>query len=237
MSDVSDIRSNLNRIRDEMDRAARRAARRAEDVRLIAVSKTQPWHRVAAAIEAGQCDFGENTLQDAVTKIPMARDLQVDWHFIGHLQSNKAADIPENFTWVHSVDSLRLAQKLSAHAEKTGHPVNILIQVNLTRETHKSGVLPEHLSALMDALQAAALPGVNPRGLMTLGPRSDDEGRLRNTFAQLRHLRDEIAERSGLKHFTELSMGMSGDYSFAIMEGATLVRIGSALFGARPTVR
>ena len=231
------IQANLWRLHEEIAQAARRSARRGDDVKLIAVSKTQPWPAVDAAIEAGQCHFGENRLQDAMTKIPFSRERQVEWHFIGHLQSNKADDIPENFSWVHSVDSPSLAQKLSAAAVTSGREVNILIQVNLTREEQKSGVLPEDLPGLMDGFMRTPLPGLDFRGLMAMGPRDGDERALRTAFAGLRMLRDETAERTGLTRFTELSMGMSGDYRYAIMEGATLVRIGTAVFGARPPVR
>lgn len=172
-----------------------------------------------------------------MTKIPFNRDRRVEWHFIGHLQSKKAGDIPENFSWVHSLDSLNLAQRLSKAAVSSGREINVLIQINLTREEQKSGVLPEDLPGLMDDFLRKPMPGLNFRGLMAMGPRGGDECCLRKTFAALRLLRDETAKRTGLLQFTELSMGMSGDYLSAIMEGATLVRIGTAVFGARPPVR
>lgn len=234
---AASIHENLWRLQEEIGSAARRSSRQADDVKLVAVSKTRPWPAVEAAIQAGQFHFGENRLQDAMTKIPFSRDLRVEWHFIGHLQSNKACDIPENFSWVHSLDSLNLAQRLSMAAVSAGREINVLIQINLTREEQKSGVLPEDLPRLMDAFLRTPLPGLSFRGLMAMGPREGDETCLRNTFASLRFLRDETAKRTGLPQFTELSMGMSGDYLYAIMEGATLVRIGTAVFGARSPVR
>ena len=235
------IRENVRRLQQEVGQAARRSGRRFEDVRLIAVSKTRPWPAVEAAISAGQCHFGENRLQDAMTKIPCSRGqpegARAEWHFIGHLQSNKAGDIPGNFAWVHSLGSLNLAQKLSAAAAASDQTVNVLIQVNLTREEQKSGVLPEDLPALMERLLETSLPGLRFRGLMGIGPQGGSEYQLRKAFAGLRELRDVTAERTGLTEFNELSMGMSGDYVYAIMEGATLVRIGTAVFGARPPIR
>ena len=231
------IRENVRRLQEEVGQAARRSGRRFDDVRLIAVSKTRPWPAVEAAIRAGQCHFGENRLQDAMTKIPRSRGQPAEWHFIGHLQSNKADDIPGNFAWVHSLDSLKLAQRLSAAAAASDQTLNVLIQVNLTREEQKSGVLPEDLPALMERLLEAALPGLCFRGLMGIGPREGDEYQLRKAFAGLRELRDATARRTGLTQFNELSMGMSSDYVQAIMEGATLVRIGTAVFGARPPIR
>ena len=236
-SAAASIHANLWRLQEEIGCAARRSALRSDDVKLIAVSKTRPWPAVEAAIQAGQCHFGENRLQDAMTKIPFSRDRGVEWHFIGHLQSNKAHSVPRNFSWVHSVDGLHLAQKLSAAAAASAHTINVLVQINLTREEQKSGVLPEDLPALMARFLETPLPGLNFRGLMAMGPRDGDERSLRKAFAGLRLLRDETAKRTGLPQFTELSMGMSGDYLYAIMEGATLVRIGTAVFGARPPVR
>ena len=230
------IARNLAQVRAHIADAARAAGRRPEQVRLIAVSKTLPPEYVAAALQAGQKDFGENTVQDALTKIPHFAGLGLDWHFIGHLQSNKVKSIPGNFTWVHSLQALPLAQRLSRLAHAQHATVNLLIEVNITRDPAKHGVAPEALPALIEQLLQANLPGITLRGLMAMGPHSADEQQLRSAFAAVRALRDDCAQRYALPGFSELSMGMSGDYVEAIKEGSTMVRIGTAIFGARDFV-
>ena len=227
------IADNLAQVRAHIAKAARAAGRRPEEVRLIAVSKTLPREYVAAAVQAGQRDFGENTVQDALTKIPHFAGLGLDWHFIGHLQSNKVKFIPGHFTWVHSLHALPLAQRLSRLAHEQHATVNLLIEVNISRDPAKHGVAPEHLPALIESLLQAHLPGLTLRGLMAIGPHPAAESQLRSAFAAVRALRDDCAQRYALPGFTELSMGMSGDYVEAIKEGSTMVRIGTAIFGAR----
>ena len=225
------VAANLARVRAEIAAAARAAGRKPEEIRLIAVSKTHPGEAVAAAIAAGQVDFGENTVQEALTKIPLYG--LVTWHMIGHLQSNKAKAVPGNFAWVHSVDSLKLAQRLSRLAQGKSVVLDALFEVNVTRDPAKHGLPPEELAPLLDTLLKEGHPGLRLRGLMTIGPHPATETDSRASFAQLRKRREDCRERFGLKDFTELSMGMSGDYAAAIREGSTMVRIGTAIFGER----
>jgi hypothetical protein len=231
------VAANLARLRADLALAAERAGRRADELSLIAVSKTQPPEAVAAAVAAGQRVFGENTVQDALTKIPRFAGQGLEWHFIGHLQSNKARHIPGHFAWLHSLDSLKLAQRVAGFAREQGVTVNALIEVNLTRDPARHGVLPEALAPLLDALLKAELDGLALRGLMTIGPHPATGPERRVVFAGLRGLRDECARRFALPGFTELSMGMSGDYIEAVLEGATLVRLGTAIFGERSYAR
>jgi len=227
------IAANLERLRHRIAETAEHAGRRPEDVKLIAVSKTQPPEAVAAAIAAGQRLFGENTVQDALTKIPQFAGQGLEWHFLGHLQSNKARFIPGNFAWVHSLDSVKLAQRLARLAQEQNTTVNTLIEVNITRDPAKHGVAPEDIVALLEQLRNENLAGIRLRGLMAIGPHPATESERRASFAALRELRDGCAQRIALPGFTELSMGMSGDFIEAIQEGATLVRIGTAIFGER----
>ena len=225
------VARNLAQVRAEIAAAARTAGRKPEDIRLIAVSKTHPPEAVAAAIAAGQVDFGENTVQEALTKIPLYKS--VTWHMIGHLQSNKAKSIPGHFGWVHSLDSLKLAQRLSRLAQEKGVVLDTLFEVNVTRDPAKHGLPPEELAPVLDALLKEGHPGLRLRGLMTIGPYPATEADSRACFARLRAMRDDCRKRFGLKDFTELSMGMSGDYAAAVKEGSTMVRIGTAIFGER----
>jgi pyridoxal phosphate enzyme (YggS family) len=227
------IAANLERLRASLADTAQRAGRRPEEVKLIAVSKTQPPAAVAAAVAAGQRLFGENTVQDALTKIPQFADQGLEWHFIGHLQSNKARFIPGNFAWVHSLDSVKLAQRLARLTQEQKTTVNTLIEVNITRDPAKHGVALEEVATLLDQLLKANLAGIQLRGLMAIGPHPAPESTRRASFAALRKLRDDCAQRYALPTFTELSMGMSDDYIDAILEGSTLVRVGTAVFGQR----
>ena len=227
------IAANLERLRAALADAAHRAGRHPQDVKLIAVSKTQPAEAVAAAIAAGQRVFGENTVQDALTKIPHFAGQGLEWHFIGHLQSNKARFIPGNFTWVHSLASVKLAQRLARLVQEQNTTVNTLIEVNITRDPAKHGVAPEDIASLLDQMLKANLSGTQLCGLMAIGPHPATESERRASFAALRKLRDDCAQRFALPGFTELSMGMSGDFIEAIQEGSTLVRIGTAIFGER----
>jgi pyridoxal phosphate enzyme (YggS family) len=230
---TSFIADNLAKLHDAVARAASTAGRRPEDVRLIAASKTQPVTAVRAAFAAGQRDFGESTVQDALGKIESLADAAVTWHFIGHLQSNKTRFIPGNFSWVHSLDSVKLATRLSRDAETRGTKLQALIEVNIARDPAKHGVLPEALPGMLDQLLQRELPGLELRGLMSMAPFPATPAQVRAAFAATRQLRDVCRERCGLAQFTELSMGMSGDYTEAILEGATMVRVGTAIFGER----
>lgn len=232
---ADDIARRLDTLHASITHAASQAGRKAAEVKLIAVSKTQPAGAVAAAVAAGQRVFGENTVQDALTKIPQFAGQGLEWHFIGGLQSNKVKFIPGNFSWVHSLDSLRLAERLSRMAQEKSVVVQALIEVNVTRDPAKHGVAPEAVEALLDQLLKTDLPGIALRGLMTIGPQSVEIPALRAAFSVLRELRDRCRERYSLDTFTELSMGMSGDYVEAILEGATMVRLGTAVFGGRST--
>jgi len=227
------VANKLIDIRQSFVHVAREAGRNPEDIRLIAISKTHPPEAIAAAIEAGQLDFGENTTQEALKKIPHFKDKPIVWHFIGHLQSNKARFIPGNFSWLHSLDNISLAARLSRMAQDRSAIVNILIEVNTSRDPKKSGVAPEALFDFVDTLAKANLPALPLRGLMTLGPHEATEKEIRRCFASLRELRDACQKRFALPQFDELSMGMSSDYTEAIKEGATMIRIGTAIFGDR----
>jgi hypothetical protein len=200
---------------------------------LIAVSKGHSKEAIAAAMAAGQKDFGESTTQDALPKISQLANPSIDWHFIGHLQTNKARFIPGNFSWLHSLDSLDLARKLSRRAGEQSATVNILIEVNVSRDSKKHGLTPEALPDFIENYLKEDFPALPLRGLMTIGPHAAPEKEIRACFAVLRRLRDDCRQRFGLNNFTELSMGMSGDYIQAIQEGATMVRVGTAIFGER----
>ena len=227
------VTDNLRKVRQALASAARQAQRDPSTIRLLAVSKTMPPAAVEAAMRAGQTEFGENTIQDALRKIPLFQGRGLSWHFIGHLQSNKIKFIPGHFSWVHSIDSLALARKLSQACAHRGTQINALVQVNVSGEVSKHGVAPTELSALIEALLAAKLPAIAWRGLMTLGRFNASDAELRSCFAQLRTLRDDCVARFGLKDFSELSMGMTQDFALAVAEGATIVRIGTAIFGPR----
>ena len=227
------IAHNLGALRQTIADAARSAGRHSEDVRLIAVSKTHSAAAIEAAIAAGQREFGENTVQEAMTKIPRFADRLLTWHFVGYLQSNKAKFIPGNFSWLHSLDSVKLAERVSRVAVSTDAVVNTLVEVNITRDPATHGIVPEMLYALLDDLVKRELPGIKLRGLMAMGPHPASESEVRAAFANLRELRDMCRQRFGITDFAELSMGMSGDYVEAIKEGSTMVRIGTAIFGER----
>ena len=230
----SDIQNNLVSIRERMLLAAAEAGRDVNDIRLIAVSKYMPTDYVQAAMSAGQHCFGENTLQDARSKQKLLEDPQNEWHFIGHLQSNKAKAIPGKFAWLHTLDNLKLASKLSAsaiHAEKT---LNVLLQVNIAHDPGKFGLPVESVYPFIEDLLRAELTGIRLRGLMTIGYRRASRDEARATFTALRELGEGCAQRFDARHFSELSMGMSNDFELAIAEGATLIRVGSSIFGPRP---
>lgn len=222
------ILTNLQATRQAIEQAAT-AANRAGSVRLLAVSKTFPAAAVREAYAAGQTAFGENYLQEALDKIEALRDLPLEWHFIGPIQSNKTRPIAEHFAWVHSVDRLKIAERLSDQRPSGLPPLNVCLQVNVSGEASKSGVAPEEVEAL--ALQVARLPNLKLRGLMSIPAPESGEAAQRLPFARMREIFQHL-NRHGMALDT-LSMGMSHDYPAAIMEGATIVRIGTAIFGQR----
>lgn len=209
--------------------AAARAAGRPE-ARLLAVSKTQPADALAALAAQGQRAFGENYVQEAATKIAALAPLGLEWHLIGHLQSNKADIAARLFDWVQTVDRPKLVDALARHRPAGLPPLNVLVQVNIDDEGSKSGCAPEDVDALADAV--VAQPRLRLRGLMAIPAPFPDEVLRRQAFRRMRALFDALAARH--PGIDTLSMGMSGDYELAIAEGATMVRVGTALFGARP---
>ena len=231
---VNSISRNLAHLRRHIQQIADQAGRPASEITLVAVSKTRTLDEVKLAIEAGQKDFGENTIQDAMTKIPKLEATDSRWHFIGHLQSNKAKQVPGNFHWIHSVDSLKLAQKLSHAMEMfpVDEPLNCLIQVNVAAEASKSGLTTDDLAPFVERLLSLELPHLRWRGLMTIGVQGDDK-QTRTAFIDLRRLLEQCQQEFALADFNQLSMGMTSDYPIAIEEGATMIRVGTAIFGQR----
>jgi pyridoxal phosphate enzyme (YggS family) len=230
IADGDSISANIQRVRESIARAAQRARRTAEEITLVAVSKTFPAEAISAAFEAGLRDFGENRVQEWESKKPLVAGLAAKWHLIGHLQSNKVRRAVSLFHRVDSVDSLSLAQKLDAAAFAEGNRLQILIEVRLGDEATKSGIAEAQLPALAESI--GALAHVELLGLMTIPPFLEDATRVRPYFRNLRDLRDGLSTRIG-RMLPVLSMGMSHDFEIAIEEGATEVRVGSALFGAR----
>ena len=229
---MTDIKNNLLDIHRRIAAAAQRAGRQPEEISLVAVSKKKPLSDVLAAHAAGQNIFGENYLQDAREKIEQCPE-KLCWHFIGHVQSNKARQVAEFFDMVETVDRLKLAKALDKYAGQLQRCLDVLLQVNIGREPQKSGVLPEDAAEL--AAKVAALPHLRLKGLMAMPPFSADPENSRPYFRRTRELAAEL-ETKGLfadLERIELSMGMSGDFEVAIEEGATLVRVGTALFGER----
>lgn len=208
-------------------RAAERAGRPPGAVRVVAVTKGRPVERVREAAAAGLCDIGESRVAEALSKQEALGDLDVRWHLVGHLQRNKAKLAAGRFALIHSLDSIRLADALEAACARAGVVQPVLVQVNVAREDQKSGVAPEEAAALIQ--HAATQPHLAVRGCMTIAPLTDDVDRIRRTFAGLSTLRDSLAWR-GLD-LRELSMGMSNDFEIAVEEGATLLRLGTVLFG------
>lgn len=227
---MTDIATRLAAVRREMDTAAVRAGRDPSAVRLVAVSKTHPAAAVDAAAAAGQRVFGESRVQEARDKIP-ACPPGLEWHFIGHLQKNKIRQALPLFSFFHSIDSRSLAEAMSRIAGETGRIAEGLLEVNISGEATKHGWTPDAVRSEFPAL--GTLPHLRIRGLMTMAPYSDNPEEARPVFRALRELREELESAHG-HPLPELSMGMSGDFTPAIAEGATLVRIGSSIFGTRP---
>ena len=234
MIDSIALGSRLSSVRERIARAASRAKRDPAAVRLIAVSKTFSADHIRAAADAGQLDFGENKVQEGLAKIAQTSDLPLRWHLIGHLQSNKVKQAVA-FHAIDSIDGSALLQKVETAATQAGRMVEVLIQVDLADEPTKYGIPPEGLGPVLDV--ANACKAVRLKGLMLLPPAVDDPEDARPYFSALRTLRDELV-RQGRNPSTlaELSMGMSHDFEIAVEEGATMVRVGSAIFGPRTNV-
>lgn len=222
------IKENLLRIRENIEKTCLLCGRDPREVKLLAVSKTFPISSILEAYEAGQRDFGESRVQEFVPKYQQLPDLS--WHFIGHIQKNKLNKLLDTEVFIHSVDSLELAEKISEKALERQKVVKVLLQVNIDDDPSKFGFTSEGL--LQNIEKILQLKGIAPTGLMTIGALHKDPKETRASFAKLRGLRDALSELT--KHeFPELSMGMSGDYHEAILEGATIVRVGTGVFGQR----
>jgi pyridoxal phosphate enzyme (YggS family) len=228
----ADIAHNLDTVRRRIDAAAQRAGRLATDITLVAVSKTFPAEDIREAAAAGIESFGENRVQEALPKIDAVADLGLQWHLIGHLQSNKARRAATAFGWIQSVDSVDLVHRLNRAAEDAGCRPRVLIQVDLAKEATKHGADTHAVPSVVDA--ALAAESLDLRGLMVVPPYTDSPEDSREWFVQLRVLRDGLV-RGGAptERLRELSMGMSHDFDVAIEEGATIVRVGTAIFGRR----
>jgi len=227
---MSDIAARLDAVRERIRTAETRFGRPRGSVRLLAVSKTQPASAVAEALRSGQHAFGENYLQEALEKMQALAGESAEWHFIGPLQSNKTKAVAAHFDWVHSLDRLKTARRLSEQRPPERGPLNVCLQVNIDAEPSKSGVEPGELPGL--ARSVAALANLALRGLMAIPAPSGDFERQRAGFRRLRQLFERLRE-DGLAELDTLSMGMSNDLEAAIAEGATLVRVGTAVFGPR----
>jgi PLP dependent protein len=229
---VSDIRERLARVRDRIANAARRARRDPASVRLVAVSKTFPTRDIRAAFEEGQRDFGENKVQEALQKIDATKDLDLVWHLVGHLQSNKAKKAGASFAVIHSIDGVDLLKRLDEAASNAGRRPQLLVQVDLAGEATKHGARADELGGIFEA--ARQLKAARLIGLMLLPPATEDPEGARQYFTALHRLRDDLAARGvDRTMLRELSMGMSHDFEVAVEEGATIVRVGSAIFGER----
>jgi pyridoxal phosphate enzyme (YggS family) len=229
---VSEISEDLARVRERIETAALRCGRDPQEVRLVAVSKTVVVERVGQAIEAGVKILGENYVQEAQKKIEILGH-NVAWHFIGHLQTNKAKAAVHLFDLIHSVDSLNLVKELNKQAQQQGKVLPVLLQVNLSGETTKFGARDKEIFQVIEEL--SAMEGLLVKGLMTMPPYFEDPEESRPYYAELRKLSERLAQQKLSRiSIEELSMGMSNDFEVAIEEGATLVRVGTAIFGARP---
>lgn len=228
---IMTIKERVESVRERIAMAALRAGRDPEEVCLVAVAKTFPASAVEQVIAAGVNDVGENRVQEAKAKIPEVK-APCHWHMVGHLQTNKAQLAVRLFDWIQSLDSMKLAQELEKAGSSLGKRVRTLIEVNLAQEPTKSGVTEAELFSLLD--QAAALPSLSIEGLMGMPPYDPDPEAVRPYFGRLRRLRDDAASRFPRLALSHLSMGMSHDFEVAVEEGATIVRIGVAIFGERP---
>ena len=242
------IAANLELVYDEIAAACQRANRHPEDVKLVAVTKKRSPQEIVAALQAGIVHVGENRLEEAEEKIPQVNALlptnpsNIVWHMIGHIQSRKAKDVVQNFQVIHSLDSLKLANRYNRFAAEAGNTPDVFLEINISGETSKAGIAADQWKnnqqqrkALWDIIEAMGqLPSIRLIGLMTMAPYVAEPEITRRVFADLRELRDNLANDFSQFEWRELSMGMTNDYPIAIEEGATLIRIGRAIFGERP---
>jgi pyridoxal phosphate enzyme (YggS family) len=227
------VKDSLVKVQQQITQAAIQSGRTPEDIQLIAVSKTKSVELIKEALAAKQTAFGENRIQEALGKIEVLRKSdQVEWHLIGHLQKNKVKYCPGNFQWIHSIESAELANKLESRCALINKDINVLIQVNLSREESKSG-LQEWDDILRVAESISAGKWLKLRGLMTIPAPNLGELKTRKIYEQIRRWRDKLQYEFDSQKITELSMGMTADYHWAIQEGATMIRVGTAIFGSR----
>lgn len=225
----ANIAANIQRINTRIGELCQQYNRDPTDITLLAVSKTKPAEDIQSAFNAGQHCFGENYLQEALQKIHTLHPLPIEWHFIGAIQSNKTRELAENFAWVHSVDRLKIARRLSEQRPESMPPLNICLQVNISQETSKSGLMLNELSELV--AEVIQLPNITLRGLMAIPAKADTLTKQRATFAKIQQALKALQETQ--PKLDTLSMGMSNDMEAAIAEGSTILRIGTAIFGAR----
>lgn len=225
------IAENLAEVRERISQAIQKSGRKPDSVRLITVSKQISIDRIEEARTAGAVAFGENKIQEAIPKIEQMGAEGISWHFIGHLQKNKVKFLDERFDLIHSVDSFELAEKIAKHCQSENRVQRILLQVNVSGEAAKFGMEPDELKKQITGF--SKLQGVQVEGLMTIPPFDSDPENSRRHFSRLRELREQCEKENGLS-LHELSMGMSHDFEVAVEEGATLVRVGTAIFGPRP---
>ena len=239
---MSQVTANLMLVKQRLELAAIAAKREPEDIQLLAVSKTFPSRAVEEAMHAGQTAFGENYVQEGVEKIQQLSKLRpwLEWHFIGPLQSNKTRDVAEHFDWVHSIDRIKIAERLSSQRGEFSNlgPLQVCVQINVSEEDSKSGISLEEVDALCDAI--SKLPNLVLRGLMAIPAPSDDVSQQRQSFAAVREcfvgIKAKHSNDVGYDFFDTLSMGMSDDLEAAVTEGSTMVRVGSAIFGKRDKI-
>jgi len=240
---MSEVTTKLMMVRQRLELAALAAKREPEDIQLLAVSKTFPAIAVEEAMHAGQTAFGENYVQEGVEKIQQLSKLRpwLEWHFIGPLQSNKTRDVAEYFDWVHSIDRLKIAERLSSQRGEFSNlsPLQVCVQINVSEEDSKSGISLEEVDSLCDTI--SKLPNLVLRGLMAIPAPSSDVSQQRQSFAAIREcfvgIKAKHSNDVGFDFFDTLSMGMSDDLEAAVTEGSTLVRIGSAIFGKRDKIK
>jgi len=231
LNDYDMLAANIAEVRAQITAAAQRAGRNSEEITLVAVSKTKPLELIQIAYNLGVTHFGENRIQEALSKVAVFSPPNIAWHMIGHLQTNKAGKASSAFACIHSVDSLHLAKLLNRHAERAGIRQAILLQVNISGELSKEGMTVEETLPL--ARQIVALPHLDVQGLMTIAPLLNDAEEVRPVFRALRHLHGQLRHEIPANAWPHLSMGMTDDFQVAIEEGATIVRVGRAIFGAR----
>ncbi len=228
-SNSTNIAENLTQIQLNISKFCQKYQRDPQDIKLLAVSKTRPTKDIRLAYSAGQTQFGENYLQESLQKIHDLSDLAIEWHFIGAIQSNKTRELAENFAWVHSIDRLKIARRLSNQRTKSLPPLNICLQINISEEKSKSGFNINEVEVAVD--EVIHLPNLRLRGLMAIPAKADSLEEQRATFAEMKSLLKTLQTK--YPQIDTLSMGMTGDMEAAIAEGSTMLRIGTAIFGAR----